>query len=781
MSFFSEIRERRILPAVGVYIGACWVIVEILDRLVERYFLSPYLTDIVFWGLYSLIPAVILLAWTHGRPGKDRVTRAEKIGLPINIMVSIGLLLTVFAGRDLSATADRVTISNELGQQEEHYIAKESYRRRVAVFFFTNESGDSGLDWMQYGITELLVQDLNQNPFMVVNSPWEEANHGYYEKMLQAGYADGVGVPLNLKREMALDANRPWFVDGSIRSVNGTQGIELRVWDTETLEMLGSYDASGGDLLSVADLASERIRKILDIPPGERGLAGDLPLAETYGDSERALQLYIEGQNAVLFENDRNKSNALLDAAIEEDPKFVMAWVRKGINLWEQGDPVASREALRQAQKLDYLLPDRDQKRLKGFVYRISGEQDKLEKLLRLQTQVEDDARSHRSLARFLMITGRLEEAKRQYLAVIERDSSDLRSYIQLAILERSTGDLDAAIEYAKRYVDARPDDLEGILLMGDLLLESGERRLAREQFENAQLIEEPPVDSTLRLAQVEMRQGEWSQARALIDEAREISEGALQVSNVLDMESALELRLGRVERAIELAEEQFEFNRQVLAPVEQVFSYYVPVAQFNIMLDRLDNAEAMLGEAHEAISAPLDQFLSFIEAVLRARQHRFEQAEAALVVGVEAIERFKADYLSFQIFLASAEIVREKGNYAAAADHYQDALLGALRSPVDIGMSNGISMLFGACAQMHVRAGETELAATVLDRAFERDAGEPSLWVARAMLQEVNGNPRMALASVNYALAIWAEADPEYRNYREALALRERLTRVAN
>ena len=291
MSFFSEVRERRVLPAIGVYIGACWVIVEILDRLVERYFLSPYLTDIVFWGLYSLIPAVILLAWTHGRPGKDRVTRVEKIGLPINIMVSIGLLLTVFAGKDLSATADRVTISNELGQQEEHYIAKESYRRRVAVFFFTNESGDSDLDWMQYGITELLVQDLNQNPFMVVNSPWEEPNHGYYEKMLQAGYADGVGVPLNLKREMALDANRPWFVDGSIRNVNGTPGIELRVWDTETLEMLGSYDASGGDLLSVADLASERIRKVLDIPPGERGLAGDLPLAETYGDSERALQV----------------------------------------------------------------------------------------------------------------------------------------------------------------------------------------------------------------------------------------------------------------------------------------------------------------------------------------------------------------------------------------------------------------------------------------------------------------------------------------------------------
>ena len=68
------------------------MLIEILDRLSERYLLSPYITDAAFWGLYSLIPAVILLAWTHGKPGKDRVTTAEKVGVPINIIATIGLL-----------------------------------------------------------------------------------------------------------------------------------------------------------------------------------------------------------------------------------------------------------------------------------------------------------------------------------------------------------------------------------------------------------------------------------------------------------------------------------------------------------------------------------------------------------------------------------------------------------------------------------------------------------------------------------------------------------------
>ena len=78
MNFFREVIDRRVLPAAGVYVGASWVLVEMLDRLVERYFLSPFITDIVFWGLLSLLPAVLLLASTHGRPVKDEVTRLEK-------------------------------------------------------------------------------------------------------------------------------------------------------------------------------------------------------------------------------------------------------------------------------------------------------------------------------------------------------------------------------------------------------------------------------------------------------------------------------------------------------------------------------------------------------------------------------------------------------------------------------------------------------------------------------------------------------------------------------
>jgi tetratricopeptide (TPR) repeat protein len=763
------------LPAVGVYIGGCWVLVEILDRLVERYFLSPYLTDLVFWGLYSLLPAVILIAWTHGRPGKDRATRAEKVGVPVNILLTVGLLLTAFGGKDLGATADLIMVDNELGQREEHYVPKDSYRRRLAVFFFDNASGDPQLDWLQYGVTELLVQDLQQNPFMAVASPWDNRGYGLYRQMKQAGYADATGLPLSLQREIAARHNRPWFVEGSVERNAGTFSVTARLWSTESLEMVSEEKIGGKELLPLVDRLSEALREVLKVPAGTSGVA-DLPLVETYGTSEEALRLYVEARNVLLFENDYESSNALYDRALAVDPGFVLAWLYKGINQFEQGNAPDAQVSLAAAQKLDYRLPEQDQTALKVFKYRISGQQDKLEKFLRLQTRVRNDAVSYRNLAGFQMLTGNLEEAKEHYHTVMRMDSSDVQSLEHLSMLERATGNVDAALDHARRYVEARPDDVGGHLDLGDLLLGAGDLEAAREVYERAQLLDDPPVDATLRLALLAIRQGEWPQAKALIEDARSQSISAQHRVAVYNAEQVLEIRRGRLTRAMQLIEEQQAFSRQVMAPYEQVFNSTIPLVQLNIQLDRVEAAEELLESAQQSIQPPLSEFLAFSEAMLRARTHEFETAEAAMRAGVRAVELFKADYLAFQIPLSAAEIARERGDYSAAARYYQESIDGVNRSIMATALEREFSVLYSACARMHIKSGDLDAARSMLDYAFKRDMAEPRLWLGRAELYRASGSLEMAMAAVDYALAIWAHADPDYIVYREARALRDEL-----
>jgi tetratricopeptide (TPR) repeat protein len=78
--------------------------------------------------------------------------------------------------------------------------------------------------------------------------------------------------------------------------------------------------------------------------------------------------------------------------------------------------------------------------------------------------------------------------------------------------------------------------------------------------------------------------------------------------------------------------------------------------------------------------------------------------------------------------------------------------------------------------ASILARKGELDLAQQLLDTASRRDSSEPSLWFARSLLQQAQGNSQMALASVNYALAIWNEANPDYIDYRAAVVLRDDL-----
>ena len=772
MSFTREIIERRVLPAAGVYVGACWVVVEILDRLAERYYLSPYLTDIIFWGLFSLLPAVILLAWTHGRPGRDKATRTEKVGIPLNVILTAGMLLTVFGDKDISVTADLVTMANELGQEEVHYIPRESYRRRIAVFFWDQAGDDADSEWLQYGVTELLTQDLRQNPFLLVSSPWDNPVDGFYPEMSEAGFDDGLGVPLTLKREIAEQANRDYFIDGEISREDQQFTISARVWDTASLEMIDEISARGWNLMGVVDELADGVRELLDTPPGR----GDLPLGEAYGESEDTLRNYISAMNAVLFENDREKAIEFYDRALNADPGFALAWYMKSVTWLEQGNTAGTQSALEEAQKLSYRLPERDQITVKLMTYRIAGEQEKVETLLRMQTQIIGDASSYHRLAVFLMLSGEPEEAKEQFRRQMEVDSSSISTLLQLARLDRATGDLDAAISNVLRYIDERPEDFGAHLMLGDLYLEAGDMESARDYYERAQIIEDPPLTATIKLALLAIGQGEWNRARGMIGEAREVAASARQVVMALQVEAYLEQRLGRIGVVIELLEEMAVFSKQALSPVEHVFTYNEPLVQQNIFLNRLDEAESVLLSAQQALQPPLDKFLSFVEVVLYAQKGDIERAEASLEAGIEVIEHFKADYVAFAIPVSAAVIAEAKGDFSQAGRYYAETIQKLKQSVFAGALQQGQSLIYGACAQAHVKAGELELAQSVLDYAFKRDGAEPTLWVARAMLQEAKGTPHMALASINYALAIWAEADPEYVWYREALELQQQL-----
>lgn len=777
--FITEMRHRRILPAVGVYVASSWVLIEILDRLVERYLLSPYLTDIIFWGLYSLIPAVMLIAWTHGKPGKDKATRLEKVGVPINLIATMGLLISVFGDKDLDLAATQITVNNELGQQETHYIPSETFRRRMVVFFWENESGDPELDWLQYGVTELLVRDLQQDPFVLATSPWNNFGDGFYAQLKQAGFTDGLDIPRSLMRKIAGQANRQYFIEGSLNKVTDEYVLTARIWDTQTLAKVAELTESSWDIYSAIDNLSSEIRDVLEVPEGSSRMVEDIPLTETYGESEAALKAYIQGLNARLFDNDFEASNRFFDQAVSIDPNFVMAWLLKADNMVNSGNLPAAQEALSKAQALDYRLPSGVRIQLKKIIYRLAGEHEKLMKFLLLQTQIRDDAASHNSLATMYMISGELEDAKTEYLLALDRDALNIGIFLRMSALERATGNIEAAIDYAHRYQQQKPEDIEANIQLGDLLRDSGELAAAKEHYKQAQVLQNAPVQPTLKLSVIASLKGDINAARDYLAEAEAYAQTPMDKVKVRQCAAQLEFRLGRVHAAIRQTEAQEEFLLQSRGMWEVTLSVYTPLIEYYIMLGDFDSAWDALNTAKSLLTPPLDKFLGFSEALIHANEKDVSAALISLQRAEEIIEQLQLKFLEFEVYFIQARISEAEGDYEAMAKHNLKAIEHLNRSVVAGDLRLVVPLIYARVADAQIEIGNLDAAEQSIEAGSRADPSEPMLWLARARLQRVRNMPQLALASVNYALAIWKDADENFVMAKKARVLSEELQRV--
>jgi class 3 adenylate cyclase len=219
-SIFRDLWERRVIQFFAAYLISSWIIVKGVSVIVSQYLLSPYLVDFTWVIFLSLIPTVLFLAYFHGKPGRNKWTKFERIGLPVNFLFTILLLIFIFKGKDLGATTTAVTIENEDGEKIERVVVKNEFRKKIAIFFFENKLKDTTLNWMQYAITNMINYDLLQDVFINTRSGFN-----FSHKLKEFGFPKGVGLPFTLKKKIADYYHLNYFLCGSFTKKNNEYSI----------------------------------------------------------------------------------------------------------------------------------------------------------------------------------------------------------------------------------------------------------------------------------------------------------------------------------------------------------------------------------------------------------------------------------------------------------------------------------------------------------------------------------------------------------------------------
>ena len=751
----KDLFRRRVPQILGVYFAAGWAVLEFTDFLVNRYILSPHLTDFALLTWALLIPTVLMLAYFHGALGADRWTRFETIGIPVNLALAAVLLLVAFGGKDLGAATQSVTIEDEAGEIVERVVPKSEFRKSLTTYYFDNISGDTALDWLQYGVPWALEFDLQQDLFIDVRD-----SEVPLKRLQEEGLRDGLDVPLGLKREIADNLHLGYFVAGSISEEADQLVLETSLYETRRGRLIKERTFSGDELFELVDEMTIQLKRDLEIPAQYIEEAKDLPVSELLTSSLPAYRSFVDAGYASWVEADWETSLGHLQGAVREDPQFAMAYVLLFGVYTTLNDTENGEKALQDAMRLLYSLPERVQFQVKTIYYWLIR-QDTEKALVAAGMYAElfpHDIQAHLMLAEFYGMKRERERAISALKRVLELDPGRVDALLGIGHLLESQGEFEAARDYYYKYADQAPTDPRSFLTLGDLDRLLGEHEAAQQQYEKALVIDPDNVVALTRVADVERELGRFPRALRGYDEA-------LAASVTPEQRAQIYAALGSYYRL--RGQPATAVDRMHLRWAE-LEKYRGPFSLLQLKLQDLDTyviaglteaARDTLASIAGQLSPPFDVLLPLGQMEIYLELEDADSMEVAIAGLERFIEAFGIEDVRSLIVYAQGRILEIRGDCEQAIVSYRRTLE---LEPRETGPNRDI----GRCSRKLGRLDEAE---AHLKRVLDIHPFDPLAHYEITLVYADMGDREKALEHLGTALEVWSDADPAYKPAREA------------
>jgi len=760
VSFFKNLLIRRVPQIVGAYLAASWIMLEFLDWLVNRYPISPYLVDFGMVSLASLIPTVVLIAYFHGKPGRDEWTRTEKIGIPTNIVFSTVLLIFIFQGKDLGATTTSVTLLNENGEQIERSIPKSEFRKNIALFPFENNTGQEENDWLRHAIPVMTQFDILQDMFINVISTYELVT-----QINDAGFQAEDPIPLTLKKKITGEHHKDFFTSGVIEDTEGETTVTISLYDQKTAKLISENTFSGSDLLGLVDNITLQLKQDLNIPRQHMETTEDLPVSEIMTTSIPALQYFFSGLNAIAMEDDWLKGIELLEKSVKEDNTFAFGYVHLyTYSLYSnQGQKVV--QAFEPLMKHLYKLPERTQFGVKHDYYSMI-KQDRgmaFEVAKNWAELYPDDLNAHYILALLYMVRNQTEDAITEYQTMLSLNPTQFDLLLEIGELYEVQGDFELASDYYEQYMEKFPNSLKAYLELGDLNMLTGNYEKAKSYYNEARLIEPNDLNILLALTKIDTELGNFQESLSKYNEALASYTTPENRYEIYENLEQYYLLLGQIHKSIEYMELKFTEYEKYAAPILIIDKKSESLGTYLAAGDTTKAHQVYKEMEAQMTRPPLDILVSVLHLNYYLEIKEVEKAEENLVKAKEAADILQFEILRPFLFEAQATIHELKGEYRLAIDNYLNQLeLDPTKS--------GIHVDIGRCHRnlRNFKKAEEHIQTNLSIHPFH-----PETNYDMALVLAETGRIEEALNLLSIADDVWSDADPEYR---PAMLVREKI-----
>ena len=701
----KDLLKRRVPQIIAFYCIVTFIVIKFVEWLINRFILSPHLPDFSLTFLLAMIPTVALLAYSHRIGSRHKSRKVLKVGIPLNLILAGLLLFFLFYGKDLGAATQVIRWTDETGTTNESVIPKSEFRKKLAIFFFENETGDTSLDWLQYAIPHLIGFDLSQDLFIS-----SLAGFSFYPEMKDAGYTDGIGLPLNLKSKIAESFHKDFFVSGSFQKQNGKFTSNISIYRAKDAKLLAQNTISGEDVFKLVDDMSLTLKNELKIPLRHIEKTKDLPVAEMGTDSMAALEFFIKGLHAK-SNQDWNVSIEYLEQSVSEDNTFVFAHFELQ-ELYAYANRSEERKQAFQAL-MEYRdkLPERHRFIVNSEYFFLQKDPEK--QLAAIETWVEffpEDIVAHLKLAEIYLYRNRLDEAMNEYERILVLDPENYETMLALGSILEQKKAFEKALKYYKLYADKYPKNTKTFITIGGLYANLGDYSQAKTFYERALIIEPENISFSISLADIEAKLGNFDQALRQYLSALEFSltfDKKIQVYDALMSFCALKAQFSKTLEYMHLKWELAENNLpQASALISKLpdLVYYVragkadlafktaetlkqqltspwdgllPIAYIAIYLELGDteNTEVKLVEFEKFITATGFEDLRFYIPYSQGRIHRLRKDYIQAIASLQEALKIGPDFQEPKIYIEMGRCYRALKKYALAEENFQKAL----------------------------------------------------------------------------------------------------------
>jgi class 3 adenylate cyclase/tetratricopeptide (TPR) repeat protein len=755
---------------LGPYLVGGWTFMHFTNWFVGQYLLSPYLPKFVFTLLVSLIPTAILLGYLQKQRG-PKAKRYRMVGIPVNLILSGALLLGLFRNKDLGSMMINVSAMSEEGQTVQRTIPKVEFRKKIMLFYFDNETGDSTFNWLYYGIMEALYYDLYQDLFIDVTYA-----HVSGDKIKRAGYERFSKLPLSFKLKTTQDEHKDILVCGSFTKPDTNYVVNTEMYAVENGKLLSSKTFKGRDLFKLIDHITVQIKTDLKEPPQWLDKAKDLPVKDITTDSLSAWRMLINS----MFVGGETRISCL-KKAVEIDPGFALAYKRlfeyySYYSIW--GLKVEAPKVAQKAMENIYRLPDKEQLNLKVDYFNFQEHDvDKIIALLQPWCELHpEDIDMRKQLAENYRYKGNNERAHKEYKNILKTAPGEYDIYLELGELATVIKNPKEADGYYEEYVKHYPNDLDGHLRIGEVYYWEGDTAKARKYLERANMIKPDDPRARSLLASLRFYSGDFQKGQELLHEAFRYCKTRNDSFGWYTAQMAFYGFRGQMKKGMETNLQMlklYDYDPKFAAWINMVygfFNYYSSEGK-KLQYHLIDSLQNDLIPSHKILAQ-----VEFTEYYLESNDitnAEKEVAKAESLLQISITTMWQKEYWPESIRRLKLAINGLKGNLneKEAMDYY-----GSMW-----GTESGVNTwgqrswrpdpLLG---KLYNRLGNLSKPEKILKDYLKRVPYQPDAHYELALVYSDMGKKDKAVEHLNKALYVWAEADTDYipaKKAREKLA----------